>query len=76
MLSMLDALPELQKRSADLNAFLAGVRAAGLVYLNEPLCADLFRNRVDYRMLQEYRRRLKGSMNPNQVLDEASDSIL
>ena len=76
MLSMLDALPELQKRSADLNDFLAGVRAAGLVYLNEPLCADLFRNRVDYRKLQEDRRRLKGSMDPNQVLDEASDSIL
>lgn len=75
LLGMLKELPNLQMRATDLNSFLSGVRSSGLVYLNEPLCADLFRNRVDYRKLQEYYRRLHGSQELNRMLNDSSGSI-
>ena len=59
LLGMLDTLPELQQHSSDVQSFIAGVRAARMVYLNEVLCADLFRNRVDYRKLKDRRVQLQ-----------------
>ena len=74
-LSMLEALPELQQRSASVDAFRSGVRSAGLVYLNEVLCEDLFRNRIDYRRLKERRERIKSDQKWSQILEEASDPV-
>ena len=75
LLSMLEALPELQQRSASVDAFRSGVRAAGLVYLNEVLCEDLFRNRIDYRKLKERRERIKSDQKWSQILEDVSDPV-
>ena len=53
--SILMKLPEIQKKSESEESFIAAVRAAGMVYLTEPLCVDLYRNRRDYLKLQERR---------------------
>ena len=75
LMTMLERLPELEQRSESLDDFRAGVRSAGLVYLNEVLCEDLFRNRIDYRKLKERRERIKSDQKWNQILDEASDPV-
>ena len=75
LLSMLEALPELQQRSASVDAFRSGVRSAGLVYLNEVLCEDLFRNRIDYRKLKERRKRIKSDQKWSQILEDVSDPV-
>ena len=75
LLSMLEALPELQQRSASVDAFRSGVRSAGLVYLNEVLCEDLFRNRIDYRKLKERRERIKSDQKWSQILEDVSDPV-
>ena len=54
---VLMALPDLQKKSSSAAELAAGARAAGLVYLTTPVCADLYANKVDYLKLQ--RRRAK-----------------
>ena len=54
---VLMALPDLQKKSSSAAELTSGARAAGLVYLSAPVCADLFANKVDYLKLQ--RRRTK-----------------
>ena len=72
LMDMLAALPELQQRSADLNEFCAGVRSAHMSYLNEVLCADLFRNRVDYRKLKDRRTQLKKDFELKNMLDKMS----
>ena len=75
LMAMLERLPELEQRSESLDDFRAGVRSAGLVYLNEVLCEDLFRNRIDYRRLKERRERIRSDQKWNQILDEASDPV-
>ena len=75
LLSMLEALPELQQRSASVDAFRSGVRSAGLIYLNEVLCEDLFRNRIDYRKLKERRERIKSDQKWSQILEDVSDPV-
>ena len=56
---LLEALPEIQKKAETVADFRAAVRAANLVYLHELVCDDLFRNRIDYRRLQEHRQKLQ-----------------
>lgn len=75
LMAMLERLPELEQRSESLDAFRAGVRSAGLIYLNEVLCEDLFRNRIDYRKLKERRERIKSDQKWSQILDEVSDPV-
>ena len=75
LLSMLEALPELQQRSSSVDVFRAGVRSAGLVYLNEVLCEDLFRNRIDYRKLKERRERIKSDQKWSQILEDVADPV-
>lgn len=72
---LLETLPELEQRSATLESFRAGVRAAGLVYLNEVLCEELFRNRVDYRKLQDRRGKIRSDEEWNKVLEDVSNPI-
>ena len=76
LMELLEALPELQQRSSDEQSFYSRVRAARLVYLNEVLCQDLFRNRMDYRKLRERREKLKSDAKWERILDDVSDPIL
>ena len=75
LMELLEALPEAQQRSLDEQAFYSRIRAAKLVYLNEVLCQDLYRNRTDYRKLKERRGRLKSSQKWDRILEEASDPL-
>ena len=75
LMAMLAKLPELEQRSESLDDFCAGVRSAGLVYLNEVLCEDLFRNRIDYRQLKERRERIKSDQKWSQILEDVSDPV-
>ena len=56
---MLEKLPELLQHAEDEKDFSSKVRAAHMIYLNEVLCADLYRNRTDYRKLKELRKKIK-----------------
>ena len=75
LMAMLEKLPELEQRSESIDAFRAGVRSAGLIYLNEVLCEDLFRNRIDYRKLKERRERIKSDQKWSQILEDVSDPV-
>ena len=75
LMAMLERLPELEQSSESLDAFRTGVRSAGLVYLNEVLCEDLFRNRIDYRKLKERRERIKSDQRWSQILEDVSDPV-
>ena len=76
LMMMFDALPEIQQRAESVEDFCARVRAARLVYLNEVLCEDLFKNRIDYRKIKERRTRYRSDRQWDQILDEANDAIL
>ena len=76
LMTMLEKLPELEQHSEDVDTFRAGARAAGLVYLNEVLCEDLFRNRIDYRKLKERREKIKDDQKWSRILDDVSDPVL
>lgn len=54
---VLSALPDILKQSTSADDVLAAARAAGLVYLTPPICADLYANKIDYLKLQ--RRKAK-----------------
>ena len=56
---LIAAVPELMQKSASAAELHAGVRSAGFEYLTEAFCEDLFRNRIDYRALQERREEMK-----------------
>lgn len=75
LMKMLEVLPGLLERSASLEDFRAGVRSANLIYLSEPICEDLYRNRFDYRKLKARRRRLEQSRQWDQVLEGVGDSL-
>ena len=72
---MMATLPDLLQDSATVEEFNAGVRSADLIYLNEVLCEDLFRHRLDYRKLQKQSLRIQSEERWNQVLQEASDPV-
>ena len=76
LLKMLEKLPSLQKRSETFREFKAGVRAEGLVYLNEILCEELFRNKVDYLRLHERYEKLKRDNDVQNMLKSISTPIL
>ena len=74
-LTLLEKLPTLQRRAEGLNDFRSRVRVAGLVYLNEVLCEELFRNRIDYRKLQERYEKLKKDAELNNMIKEISKPL-
>lgn len=57
---MLEVLPELQRGAESQQDFRSRIRATSLLFLNETLIDELYRNRIDYRKLRELRRRLNG----------------
>ena len=56
---LMACLPEIMQRSESAEALKDAVRAAGLPYLHDAVCDDLFRNRIGYRTLQEHRARVR-----------------
>lgn len=71
---MLAVLPELLRKSETVEEFTAGVRSANLIYLNEVLCEDLFRYRLDYRKLQKRNERIQAEEKWGRLLQEAAGS--
>jgi len=72
---MLEQLPEMMQQASDVQDFNARVRGARMVYLNEVLRGDLFRNRIDYRKLKELRAKLKKENSYRQVLEDLSKPL-
>ena len=72
---MMAALPDLLQKSATVEEFNAGVRSAGLVYLNEVLCEDLFRNRADYPKLRRRNARIQSAEKWDQIVQEVADPL-
>ena len=55
---LLEILPDSLRRASSPAAVQSDLRAARLDYLHELVCEELYRNRIDYRPLQEYREKL------------------
>lgn len=70
----INRLPELQKKYEDQDDFIAAVRSADLVYLTEPLCVDLFRNRRDYLRLIPRREKDKKDREWKKLLNGLDDT--
>lgn len=73
---MLEVLPEIMQHGTSVEGFISGVRQKQLYYLTEPVCQDIFRNRVDYRALQELRARRKKEQEFSDMLKDVSNSTL
>lgn len=56
---VLKALPEAQMKAASAADLQRMLRAARLDYLHELIIQDFYDNRIDYRRLQDYRRKLR-----------------
>ena len=76
LMAMLDVLPELMQSSESIDAFCSGVHSANLIYLNDALCHELFKNRIDYRKLKERRERFKSDQKWRQILGDSADLVL
>jgi hypothetical protein len=72
---MMAALPDLLQKSTTVEEFSAGVRSAGLVYLNEVLCEDLFRNRADYPKLRRRNARIQSAGKWDRIVQEVADPL-
>jgi len=73
---MMEVLPELMQHGETLESFVTSTRQKRLYYLTEPVCQDIFRNRVDYRALQELRARRKKEQEFQNILKDASKPLL
>lgn len=71
----LDKMPEIMRRSETPAALRASVRSANLVYLTDVVCNDLFRNRIDYRKLQDRRRKIKDDIEMKKLMDGVGNPI-
>ena len=76
LMEMFDVLPELMQRSESVDAFRSGVHAAHLVYFNDLLCQELFKNKIDYRKLKERREKFKADQRWKRLLGDTVDSVL
>lgn len=76
LMAMLDVLPELMQSSESIDAFCSGVHSANLVYFNDALCQELFKNRIDYRKLKERREKFKSDQKWKQILGDSADLVL
>ena len=59
---LLSKLPELQQQATDEAAFVSSAYAANIVYLNETLLRELYKNRIDYLQLKRLRAKLNDSL--------------
>lgn len=60
---LLSKLPELQQQATDEAAFVSSAYAANIVYLNETLLRELYKNRIDYLQLKRLRAKLNDSLD-------------
>lgn len=67
-MEILEKLPGLERNATSFESFKAGVRASYLLFLTEPVCADLYRNRRDYFKLQQRRDKEKSEREFNLLL--------
>ena len=74
--AMIDVLPELMQRSEDVNSFRAGIRASGMVYINEIISGQIFGNKIDYRRLQERRQQIKKDREWSKLLNDVNKPLL
>ena len=72
---MIDKLPGLLQRSETAAEFRAGARAAGLIYLNEVLCDDLYRNRSDHPKITKRRDRILAVDKWDSIVQDAADPV-
>ena len=56
---LMGTLPDLLQQNDTPQTFLSAVHGANLEFLTGPLCDDLFRNRIDYRILRDRYQQLK-----------------
>lgn len=70
----IETVPALMKNCTTSKDLAAAVRSSGLEYLNEGFCEDLFRNRIDYRVLQERAERMKTEANWRKSLEKSGTS--
>lgn len=56
---LIRVLPEIMRDSKSAEDLYSKVHAAQIEYLPEQVCTQLYRNRIDYRSLQEHRTRIK-----------------
>lgn len=75
LVKMMAVLPDLLQKSTTVEEFSAGVRSAGLVYLNEVLCEDLFRNRADYPKLRRRNARIQSAGKWDRIVQEVADPL-
>ena len=60
---LLSKLPELQQQATDEAAFVSSAYAANIVYLNETLLRELYKNRIDYLQLKRLRAKLNDTLD-------------
>lgn len=70
---VLSKLPDIEKSAQSEADLIAGVNAAGLVYLTESICRDFYRNRVDYLKLQERREKQKNEEALKRLLEGSGE---
>lgn len=58
-MDLIGKLPELMRDCQSSADLASRVRGANIAYLTEVMCEDLYRNRIDYRSLQERRVKMK-----------------
>ena len=73
---ILEKLPDLMRVSATQESFLSAVRLAGLQFLTDPVCRDIFRNRRDYIKLQSRYERQKQENDIKQLIKETVEKPL
>ena len=73
---LLEKLPGILRSSYTLSDFKCAVRSAGLVFLHETLCEELYRNRIDYPKLQERYEKLRGDAEIQKIINEAAEPLL
>lgn len=71
---ILNKLPDIEKTAQSEADLIAGVNSAGLVYLTESICRDLYRNRVDYLKLQARREKQKNEEALKKLLEGSGES--
>lgn len=66
---LMASLPEIMQKSDSERQFATAAREANLVFLTDRLCGDLFRNRIDYRTLQERWQQMQKDREWKKTLD-------
>ena len=71
----LEKIPEIMRRSETPESFKASVRAANFVYFSDFVCNDLFQNRIDYRRLQDRRKKLKEAAELDKLMKGVNNPV-